>query len=164
MTHAFLSPGLSRLLGMLLMALMAAVARADVPAAVIVIDAWAGATPPTAQNGAAYLALKNGPNPDRLLAVSSPVARAVEIHEMRRENGLLRMREQAQLPLAPKAELSFMPGGRHLMLIGLKQPLRVGDSVPLILKFRHAGTIEVRAVVREHGADSAPAPGHRHHH
>jgi copper(I)-binding protein len=141
----------------------AASALAQTPAAMLVVDAWIAAAPPTARHNAAYLTLKNGPRKDTLLAVSTPVAETAEIHEVSKADGLTRMQRRASIELAPNQELSFAPGGRHIMLINLRQPLPAGTQVPLALKFRHAGTIRVQAEVRPLPVDSLPAHDHHDH-
>lgn len=155
---------LAKVVAAVLLLLAAGTAAAEAPGgAVVVTDAWVGAAPPTARNRAAFFSLKNGPRPDRLLGVKTPAAEVVELHETRREQGVTRMQRQAGIALAPREEVVFAPGGRHLMLINVRQPLQAGDKVPLTLKFRRAGTLVVEAEVRPlspaEGADSL----HGHH-
>lgn len=137
-----------------------------------VADAWARATPPGAATGAVYFVLTGGDAGDRLLGVSSPIAERAEMHVTTMSDGMMRMRPFEDLPLAPAETVRFEPGGRHVMLIGLKQPLREGDTVPLTLTFERAGAIdvqvEVRSVTARHGAASHGAGhgagGHHHGH
>jgi hypothetical protein len=117
-------------------------------------------------NGAAYFAaLENaGGSADRLLGVTTPVATRVELHTMAVDaQGVMRMREIDGIALAPHARIEMRPGsGIHLMLIGLKEPLKEGRSFPMTLRFERAGTVEVMVVVQ--GAkppEGAPAP-HKH--
>lgn len=98
-------------------------------------------------------AIRNtGPQPDRLLGGSAPVATALEIHHMSLgSDGVMRMRAVDALPLPPGAEIPLRhePGGEwHLMLQGLRQPLRVGERFQVTLKFERAGekTVEVWVV------------------
>ena len=109
-------------------------------------------------NGAAYLqSLENtGTAPDRLVRASTPAAARVELHTMSVDaQGVMRMREIDGIALAPKAKLQMRPGmGMHLMLVGLKEPLKEGATFPMTLQFEHAGTVEVKVVVqtpRAHG-------------
>lgn len=119
---------------------------------------WARATPPTAPTGGGYLSIKNnGATPDRLMSASSPVAAAVQVHEMKMEGNVMRMRElDGPLEIKPGETVTLAPGGMHLMIMGLKEPLKQGDKVPLTLVFEKAGKIDVDLVVVAIGA----SPGH----
>ena len=125
------------------------------------------ATPsiPGTSNGAAYLAaLENhGSVADRLVRASTPAASRVEIHTMNMDaNGVMRMREIDAIDLAPNARVQMKPGtGLHLMLIGLKQPLKEDASFPMTLEFERAGRVEVKVVVGQPRPSSA-ASGHMH--
>ena len=108
--------------------------------------------------GAAYLvSLDNGGTvPDKLLQAATPVCAGVEIHTMSVDaQGVMRMRQVDGIALAPKASVKMSPGmGYHLMLVGLKQPLKDGESFPMTLQFERAGKVEVQVVVQ-----AAPAAG-----
>lgn len=114
-------------------------------------DAWARATPGGAENGAAYLTLL-APTGDRLTAVTSPAAGKAQLHEMTNDGGIMKMREVTALDLPPGQKVTLKPGGLHIMMTGLKQPLKPGQSVPLTLRFEKAGTREVGAAVGKVGA------------
>lgn len=139
-------------------ALNAAAATAK-PAQPVISNAWISEAPPTAKNNAAYLTVKNGERKDTLLAIRTPVAEAAEMHEMSMVNGLMHMQRLSLVNLAPQEELTFAPGGYHIMLINMKRPLKVGDKVPLTLQFRRAGILTVQAEVRPLDADA----DHSHH-
>jgi periplasmic copper chaperone A len=113
---------------------------------------YATPTPAGAVNGAAYIAtLQNtGKQPDRLLRASSPVAARAEIHTMSMDSaGVMRMREAGEIALAPGTTIKMRPGdGYHVMLMGLKQPLKEGDSFPMTLEFERGGKTEVKVVVQ----------------
>ncbi len=87
----------------------------------------------------------------RLVAASSPAAQRVEIHVMKHENGMMMMREAEELALPANQEV-MLGSGSHLMLVGLKQPLKTGGSVPLTLTVEYADkrreTVTVNAEVR----------------
>jgi copper(I)-binding protein len=120
---------------------------------VVVEEVWARATPGNAQSGVAYLNITNtGTTPDRLLSVSSTVAEKTELHENKTEDGVMKMRPEAPVALKPGETVTLKPGGDHLMLMGLKQPLKEGDSIPLTLLFEKAGAIQVTAKVAKVGA------------
>ncbi len=116
-------------------------------------------------NGAAYFAqLENkGDVADKLVRAATPVAQSVEIHTMSVDGqGVMRMREVDGISLAPKAVLRLRPGaGMHLMLIGLKAPLKEGTSFPMTLEFEKAGRVEVEVKVE---TPKAGAAGDMHMH
>jgi|KBSSwiStaDraftv2_1062776.scaffolds.fasta_scaffold282163_2 copper(I)-binding protein len=126
------------------------------------------ATPsiPGTSNGAAYLAsLENkGAAADRLVHASTPMASRVEIHSMNLDaNGVMRMREIDGIALAPKAKVQMKPGsGLHLMLIGLKEPLKEDATFPMTLEFERAGKVEVKVIVGQPKPAGAAASGHMH--
>ncbi len=122
--------------------------------AVTIDRPWTRAT--TVQTGAAYMTLKlAGREADKLVKAASADAASVELHTMAMENGVARMREVKAIDLKPGATTELKPGGFHLMLIGLKRPLREGESIKLTLTFEKAGTIDIDATVEKAGA---PAP------
>jgi copper(I)-binding protein len=115
----------------------------------------ARASPGGAQNGAAYLTMKS-PTADRLTAAASPVANRVELHLSTMDGGVMRMREVLAIDLPPGETVTLKPGGLHVMLMGLKQPLRPGETIPLTLEFEKAGKLEITAAV---GPVGAAGPG-----
>jgi copper(I)-binding protein len=117
---------------------------------------WARATPPTAPAGGGYMTITNkGTDPDRLVSVKSPAAGMVQVHEMKMEGNVMRMRElEGGLAIPPGATVALAPGGLHLMMMGLKVPLKQGERVPVTLVFEKAGTIDVELVIAAMGATS----------
>lgn len=129
---------------------------------------WARPTAENARNGAAYLSVKNsGKDADRLVSAKSPAADATELHEIIRDGDVLRMREMAQgIAIAPKQTVTLEPGGYHVMLLGLKQRLEIGKSIPVTLAFEKAGLIEVEVKIEkapEHESSKNGAEAHSHH-
>ena len=116
-----------------------------------VSNAWARATPGKAENGAAYLTIQS-PTPDRLLTVSSPVAKKAELHTMSMEGMVMKMRPLADLDIHAGQPVTLKPGGQHVMLLGLDAPLREGQSFPLTLTFEKAGTRTVTVSIEKPGA------------
>ena len=116
-----------------------------------VVQAWARATAPGQQVAGAYLKITSAV-PAKLIAASSPVAGSVEIHSMRLEGGIMKMRQLRDLDLPANKTVKLEPGGLHLMLLDLKTPLKPGDRVPLRLTVQRANQgsleMEVRAEVR----------------
>lgn len=116
---------------------------------VAVSDASVRATAP-GQDSAAVSLVITTPKDARLVGVSSPAATRGEIHVMKHENGMMTMQEVDALALPAKQEVR-LGHGSHIMLVGLKQPLKAGSSVPLTLTIEYADkrreTIEVKAEV-----------------
>ncbi|MEO6929143.1 MAG: copper chaperone PCu(A)C [Casimicrobiaceae bacterium] len=114
---------------------------------------FARATPPGADVGGAYLTIDNsGPGDDRLVGASSPAAGSVQIHTMAMDGNLMRMREVAALDIPAGKRVVLQPGGYHLMLVGLRQPLVEGTRIALTLRFAKAGSIDVQVAVQSMGA------------
>ncbi len=114
---------------------------------------FARATPPGATTGGAFLTIHNaGTSGDKLLSVKSAVAGAVQIHTMSMDGNVMRMREISVLDVPAGATVVLKPGGYHLMLVDLRQPLQAGARVPLTLTFERAGSIDVDADVEAMGA------------
>jgi copper(I)-binding protein len=127
---------------------------------VAVTAAWARATPPAATTGAAYLTIENrGSADDHLVSASSPAAGMVMIHETIEEAGIARMRPVENPTISAGGTLEMEPGGTHLMLMDLKQPLTEGNHVPLTLVFERAGAVTVDAVIGPIGSAAPPDSG-----
>jgi len=122
---------------------------------------WSRATPPTAESGGGFLAITNtGTTPDRLIAVKSPAADKVEIHEMKMDGNIMRMREvEKGIEIPPGATVELKPGGFHVMFMGLRAPFAKDAKVPLTLVFEKAGSIDVELMVQAMGAQ--PPPMHK---
>jgi copper(I)-binding protein len=149
-------PSLARTLPVLVLTLAAFAAHAeDGP---VVSDAWARATPPGIEVGAAYLVIKGGSRPDRLVGASSERADMVHLHDVVEEDGVAKMRstESVEIPAGQRVELA--PKGRHLMLMGLAAPLVAGQTFAIVLRFADSAEQTVTVTVR---AATAEAP-HAH--
>jgi hypothetical protein len=133
--------------------LMSAPAWAD-SNGIKVDQVWARATPGAAKTAAIYLTVTNtGTTPDTLEGTAStPAAEHADLHEMKMANGVMEMRPLKSLTIAPGKSVTLAPNGYHIMLTGLKAPLKEGQSVPLTLTFEHAGTQQVTASVAKVGA------------
>lgn len=121
---------------------------------------WARATPKGAKTAAGYAVIKNaGSAPDRLTGAALAVTGAGQIHEMKTEGGVMKMRALPDgLEIKPGETLELKPGGYHLMFSDLKAPLTQGQSVTGTLTFAHSGTVDVTFDVKAMGA---PAAGDR---
>lgn len=118
----------------------------------LLIDSpYARATVTNQRSGGAYVTIENkGKNADKLIGASSPVAKSVEIHTMTMDGNVMKMREVGQIEIPASGRIEMKPGdGYHLMLMGLQQPLKAGDSFPMTLVFEKAGKTEVKVKVEE---------------
>lgn len=123
----------------------------------LVLQPWTRATAPGAVAGGAFMKIENRGVADRLVSASSDRAEVVELHTMRMDGNIMRMdklERGVELPAGSTTELR--PGGLHVMLIGLKAPLKEGERFPLRLKFEKAGELRVEVSV---GGMGAAAPG-----
>lgn len=122
---------------------------------------WTRATPPSAQSGGGFLTITNkGTTPDRLVAVRSTASNKAEIHEMKMDGNVMRMRElEKGLEIPPGATVELKPGSYHLMFMGLKAPFAKDAKIPATLVFEKAGSVDVELSVAAMGAAS-PAMKH----
>ena len=114
---------------------------------------WSRPVPAGLSTGVGYGAVVNdGPRPDRLVSASSPAARTVELHQSMMSNGpggaMSHMAPLAGVDVPAHGRVAFAPEGRHMMLVGLKRPLRTGEQVPVTLVFQHAGAVRATLAVR----------------
>jgi copper(I)-binding protein len=114
-------------------------------------NAWARASAGGATTGAAYLTVTGGARADDLVAASTPVAATAEVHQTLTENAVMKMRPMPDLPIPAGQGVTLAPGGTHIMLMGLNQPLVAGESFPLTLTFAHAGQVIVDVKVQPLG-------------
>lgn len=125
-------------------------------------DAWARATVANQSATGAFMKL-TAPAATRLVEARSPLAGIVEVHEMKLEGDVMRMRAVSALPLPAGQTVELKPGGYHVMLMDLKGPVKAGDALPLTLVFEGADgkrfTQDVNATARALAAP-APAGGH----
>lgn len=131
-----------------------------------IVHPWARATPNGAIAGAGYLTITNtGKTPERLTGGSTPIAGKFEIHEMSMTGGVMRMRPVAGgLVIAPGQTVKLEPGGYHVMLIGLKRPLKAGEAIPATLTFQNAKPLKVQFNVEAVGALPKPMAQGMHDH
>lgn len=130
-------------------------ANAETRAEVEVTEGWAAPTPNGVTVSAGYLTIANSSDTtDTLVAVTSPRAERVEVHEMTHDGGIMRMRAVQTLALSPGETVALEPGGRHLMFYGVTQPFAVGETIVVTLTFEHAGDIPVTLSVRNRTAHS----------
>jgi periplasmic copper chaperone A len=126
-----------------------------------VTRAWVRASVPGQQGTGAFMQIA-APSGAQLVGASSPVAGIAEVHEMKLEGDVMRMRAIPVLDLPAGRTVELKPGGYHLMLQDLKKPLAAGTVVPLTLVFKDAKGVESRVTVEAPVAAAAPA-GHMEH-
>jgi hypothetical protein len=132
-------------------------------AQVDVSNAWVRGTVPTQTASGAFMVLHAHQNA-KLVGVSSPVA-AAELHEMKMEGNVMRMRQVKSLDLPRMQNVELKPGGYHVMLTDLKGQLKAGDTVPITLKIEQGGKVieqQVTAEVRDM-VPAAASGGHAGH-
>ncbi|MEO8137944.1 MAG: copper chaperone PCu(A)C [Betaproteobacteria bacterium] len=149
----------------LALALSIAGAATSVLAQVKVENAWVrGAVPGQLATGA-FVDLTSARDAT-LVKVESPVAAVVEVHASEMKDGMMTMRAAAPLKLPAGKQVRLAPGGNHIMLMDLKQPVKNGESVPISLTVEYADakreTIEVSAQVRGLGTSAAQEHQHKH--
>jgi copper(I)-binding protein len=129
-------------------------------------DPWSRATPKGSSVAAGYMTIKNnGSTPDRLVSGSSDVASKFEVHEMKMEGGVAKMRPvKGGLEIKPGETVELKPGSFHVMFGGLKKPLSAGDHFKATLEFEKAGSVSIDYDVRAIGAERGGSmPGMKKH-
>ena len=123
----------------------------DMAGAIHVEGAWSRALPPVARNGAAYMVIRNdGPSADRVIGGDSEIAERVELHTHEMHGELMRMRRlEAGIELPAGGSQRLEPGGLHVMLMGLAEPLEAGKTFEITLRFAQAPPLTVEVTVRD---------------
>ena len=115
-------------------------------------DGWARASTPGAKNSAAYVTIMNhGMKSDALISVVSDVSAKVELHSHKKDGRVMRMRRILSVPVSAHSVAELKPGGDHIMLIGLKRQLKVGDYIMLTLRFQSGATQVLEVMVMKNG-------------
>ncbi|MCW7537800.1 copper chaperone PCu(A)C [Aquabacterium sp. A7-Y] len=150
-----------------LLALAGALGSAASPppaAGVLVHNAWARPTVPGQNSGGGFLTLENpGQAADRLVSARTPAAASTELHSMKMEGLVMRMRQVEGIELPPGQKVELKPGGLHVMFFGLKAALKQGDVLPVTLQFEKAGEITVQMKVGSGAVPAAVQPHHGQH-
>jgi copper(I)-binding protein len=140
--------------GLLVMALTTAHAGDYQVGSLVVTDPWSNATPKGATVGAGYMKItNNGTVPDRLISGSTDSASRFEVHEMKMENGVMKMRPvQGGLTINPGQTVELSPGANHVMFRDLKKAFLMGDHIKASLMFEKSGTVDIEYDVLPMGA------------
>ena len=135
-------------------------AQAGSPPELMVTEPWARTSPMSAGNGAVYLNLVNqGGSADALVSAESDAAEVVELHETKMgENDMMQMSPVARIEVPAGSSVSLEPGGKHIMLINLKQELTADQTIVLTLNFEKSDPVTVEAAVRP--ASAGEGMGH----
>lgn len=143
-----------------------AYADAAKPSSIKVEAPWARPTPGRAKNGAAFMTLVNtGETADSLVSATSDVSDRTEVHAHIMDGGVMRMRKVDGVEIAPGSPTVLKPGGLHVMFLGLKKPLKMGETVAVTLTFEKAGKVDVRIPVGNAPTGATQGgQGHGHHH
>ncbi|AUZ04813.1 MULTISPECIES: copper chaperone PCu(A)C [Vitreoscilla] len=145
---------------------------ASAQAQVVADAAWSRMTAATAPTGVVFMQLHNtGKEADALVSATTPVAKKVELHNHIHDNGVMRMRQVAQIEVAAEGHVTLQPGGLHVMLMGLKQPLKLQQTFPLVLKYAsgRSQTVTVtvnngEGMVSTHQKNGAHSQNEHHNH
>lgn len=134
---------------------------------VSVKDAWVRGTVQGQKATGAFMEL-TGKSNARLVGAASPVAKVVEVHNMKMENGVMKMFAVEGVDLPAGKPVRLAPGGYHVMLMELHKPLNAGEKVPLKLTFELANkqreTVDLQVEVRDVKGSKPEAKGHHHGH
>jgi len=120
---------------------------------ILVTKVWSRSTPPMAKNGAVYFTIVNNGPTDKLTGVSASIAQRTTLHRSKmgsgKHHGVMRMQSLSHIVLPGNQPFIAKPGGHHVMLMGLKKPLKLGDTFDLTLTFEKAGKRTVSVAVQK---------------
>lgn len=103
------------------------------------------------RTGVVYLTVQDAGAPDKLTGASTPIASQAQLHESFVDHGVAKMRAVQSLPIAPDKPVMLAPNGYHIMLLGLTQALKPGDTFPVTLTFANAGPVVATVMVQGTG-------------
>ncbi len=145
---------------LLVASLASACGGTTVPAGLTITDVWARASAMSSdamdmggKNSAVYMKINNAGAADKLVQAASAVATSTELHTVEMKDGVMQMRQvEGGIDVPANGAVELKPGGFHVMLIGLHQDLKPGDTFNLKLTFEKAGVqdipVQVRAMVQ----------------
>jgi periplasmic copper chaperone A len=142
--------GRKAIVGLLLVGLFVAGARADDNTAFVAHDGWLRQPPASLNEAAVYVVIENHTAQGRsIVSGTSDVAEKVELHEMKMDHMMMRMNLVPKVDIPAKGKVSFNPNGLHIMLFGLKKRPMEGETVTVTLKLDDGTTVPVSAMVRK---------------
>ena len=113
---------------------------------------WVRAVPPTSKTSAAYMGILNhADSDDHLVSAESDIAKAVELHNVRKKDGMMEMYQVKSIGIPAKGKQKLRPGSYHVMLIGLNRQPKEGEIIEVKLNFMHAGSVTIKAPVKKGG-------------
>ena len=137
------------------------------PSPITISGAWVRATVPGQGGTGAFMTLQS-PQTLELVGASTPVAGVAQVHAMKLEGNTMHMQHLPALALPAHQSVTLTPGGNHIMLMDLKQPLAAGSTIAITLQLKDAAgaavtqTLQV-PVLKQAPAGAAPAAAHGHH-
>ncbi len=115
---------------------------------ILIKDPWIRAVPPSSKNTALFMTIINkSDKQDVLLSVTTDIAKMVMIHKTVEENGIMKMKHVKELTIPPHSQIELKPGSLHIMIMGLKRPIKEGEKIKVMLFFKNAGKIIISAPV-----------------
>ena len=115
-----------------------------------ITEYYVRAVPPVSPNTALFMMVRNPGDTERILTgVSTPAAKSAEIHLSRKEGAGMKMEHVREITIGKKEMIPFSPEGYHVMLIGLKKPLKEGENVPVTLSFKNGEPLTIYAPVKK---------------
>ncbi|MUT72685.1 copper chaperone PCu(A)C [Stutzerimonas frequens] len=134
------------------------------PSELVVSQAWSRAMPPSAPTGAVYFVLENrGERAHKLVGAQTPRAQKTELHTHVHQGDMMKMQQIPSVEVPAAGKVEFKPGGNHVMLFGLKQPLVAGESFPITLQFENGSELTAEVSIEEDAPVSGgSASGHHH--
>lgn len=130
---------------------------------IMIHDGWARASIGQASNSAAYMTIMtHGDSPDTLIAASTPIADRAELHNHTVEDGIAKMRRVETIDVMPGEPVTLEPGGLHVMLMGLKEKLEAGATLPLTLTFEQAGDVTMELPIKDAIGQMNHSKAHKH--
>ena len=130
--------------------LMMLLSLASQAQSVEISDAWARALPPVAKVGAAYVTLTNRSGSTVTINnVTSSIAKEVEVHDHIMEDGVMKMTQIIGLEVGAGESVKMKPHGKHLMLFGLKEPLKDGGTFSMRIEFKEINPVEFEVPIKK---------------
>ncbi|NPA58050.1 MAG: copper chaperone PCu(A)C [Aquificae bacterium] len=137
-------------IGLFLVILVFGLVYAYTQPVIKVVDPWVRAVPPTMKNSALFMTIINdGDEDDELIEVKGDISKMIQIHRTVNENGVMKMVHVEKIEIPAHSKVELKPGGYHVMLMGLKRPLKEGEKIKFTLVFKKSGEIQIEAPVRK---------------